>query len=225
MPPSEISFATNTTIYIPPRQKSFSLDVYHTHRFGAPVRAGLIARVHGITFDTFRDEFFKPLEEIIDVRPDPKGTGDWVYQARHSLIAEIVYQEVIRSVSDRFDHIMRVVGKLNPAYSYDREIMFELVRASALAVTFTDKKFGRAIYEKVIASIGSDVGILHQWAIYEMRLANCAFDLNVAESKLSEARELAPRNTRVQHSIAELALKRSMLAEDEVERGVLAKPS
>jgi hypothetical protein len=66
------------------------LDVCALHRFGAPVRAGLIARVHGITFEAFRDEFFKPLEKVIDVTLDSKSR-DWLYEARHSYIAEIVY--------------------------------------------------------------------------------------------------------------------------------------
>lgn len=193
------------------------LDVCALHRFGAPVRAGLIARVHGITFEAFRDEFFKPLEKIIDVTLDAKSR-DWVYSARHSYIAEIVYEEVINTVEQRFDHIMRIVGKLNPSYSYDREILFEIVRAQNLTTAFTEKSRGRAVYEKVTESLGRDVGILHQWSLYEMRMASTMDDLDRAEGYLSEASAMAPRNTRLQHSNAELALKRANLSVDEVER-------
>src|ERR1700674_2364639 len=47
------------------------LDICSLHRFGSPVRAGLISRVHGIDFDDFRDRFFRPLEQVVDFAKDP----------------------------------------------------------------------------------------------------------------------------------------------------------
>jgi hypothetical protein len=90
------------------------------------VRAGLIARVHGIGFDEFKTKFFNPLEQVVELKWDGKS-GDWVYLARHSYIAEILYAEVLASVDEKFDNIMRIVSKLNPGYSYDREVLGEIL--------------------------------------------------------------------------------------------------
>src|ERR1700760_1763073 len=43
-------------------------------------------------------------------------------------------------------------------------------------------------------------------------------DLDLAERYLGLASEMAPRNTRIKHSMAELALKRATLATDEIEQ-------
>jgi len=193
------------------------LDICALHRFGPPVRAGLIARVHGINFEEFHKRFFAPLEQVIDLQRDPR-TGDWAYRARHSLIAEIVYSEVLTDVSERFDNFMRIVTKLNPGYSYDREVLHQLVRASNLAEIFTDRTKGEAIYDAALSSLGRDPGILHQRGIYEMRLGNDRGALDRAEKFLSEALELLPNNRPIKHSLSELALKRSFIAIDKLER-------
>jgi hypothetical protein len=193
------------------------LDICALHRFGPPVRAGLIARVHGIGFDEFKTRFFNPLEQVVELKWDAK-TGDWVYLARHSYIAEILYAEVLSSVDEKFDNIMRIVSKLNPGYSYDREVLGEIIRASTLATEFRDQRRGNAIYEAVLSSIGREPHILHQRGIYEMRLGQDAVALDRAERFLSEALELAPNNRAIRHSLAELALARSKIAADELER-------
>ncbi len=193
------------------------LDICALHRFGPPVRAGLIARVHGIDFEEFHNRFFAPLEQIIDLQRDAR-TGDWVYRARHSLIAEMVYSTVLTDVNERFDNFIRIVTKLNAGYSYDREVLRQLVRAGNLVELFTDRTKGEAIYEAALASLGRDPGILHQQGIYEMRLGNDRLTLNRAERILSEALQISPNNRQVKHSLAELALKRSFVATDELEK-------
>jgi hypothetical protein len=44
----------------PPEAKLLYLDICFLHRFGPPVRAGLISRIHGIDFDDFYTRFFGP---------------------------------------------------------------------------------------------------------------------------------------------------------------------
>jgi hypothetical protein len=197
----------------PPEARILYLDVCSLHRLGPPVRAGLIGRVHGIRFEEFQDKFLLPLEQVIDVQRDT-SIGDWVYKARHSYIAQIVYEEVLRSVDDKFDNIMRIIGKLNPTYSYDRDVIADMVRASTLARDFKDRKFGDAIFEAAIRSFGREPFLLHQRGIYEMRLAANTEALDVAERYLRQALDLAPANAAFQHSLAELALRHADQARD-----------
>jgi tetratricopeptide (TPR) repeat protein len=201
----------------PPEARMLYLDVCSLHRLGPPVRAGLIGRVHGIRFEDFQEQFLLPLEQVIDVQRDA-SIGDWVYKARHSYIAQIVYEEVLKSVEEKFENIMRIIGRLNPTYSYDREVISELVRASTLARDFKNRRHGDAIFEAAIASFGHEPFLLHQRGIYEMRLAETADALDVAERTLRRALELAPTNTAFQHSLAELALRRADRASDAQER-------
>ena len=125
---------------------------------------------------------------------------------------------MLKSVEDKFDNIMRIIGRLNPTYSYDREVIGELVRASTLARDFKDRKHGDAIFEAAIASFGREPFLLHQRGIYEMRLASTGDGLDVAERYLRQARDLVPANSAYQHALAELALRRADQARDPQER-------
>jgi tetratricopeptide (TPR) repeat protein len=202
---------------VPSEAQILYLDICALHRLGPPVRAGLIARVHGIDFEEFRKRFFDPLDHVVELKWDPM-IQDWVYRARHSYIAEIVYTEILGSVDEKFDNIMRIVSKLSPAYSYDQSVLGELIRAATLATVFRDRTKGDAVYEAVLASIGRTSHILHQRGLYEMRLAGDASSLDRAERYLNEALELAPNNRAIQHSLAELSLARSEKVRDEFER-------
>ena len=61
------------------------LSVCVLNRFGVPVRTGVISRVHGIPFESFRKRLFAPLEHVVITVRLP--WGDYGYQARHSEIA------------------------------------------------------------------------------------------------------------------------------------------
>lgn len=193
------------------------LDICSLNRFGPPVRAGLIARVHGIDFDEFSERFFKPLEQVISLTRD-STTQDWVYKARHPVIAQLVYETALPSVRDKFDNIMRIIGKLNPGYSYDREVLSELIRAGKLVDIFKDRTMGNSIYDAALTTIGQDSFIYHQRGIYEMRLAGDNSSLDRAEQLFAVALELAPGNPTIKHSLSELSLRRSALGKDDVER-------
>ena len=201
----------------PPEAKLLYLDICSLHRFGPPVRAGLISRVHGIDFDDFNNRFFKPLEQVIDFVKDSK-TQDWTYRARHPVIAEIVYRIALPSVNEKYDNLIRIIGKLNPSYSYDQEVLFQLIRASTISELFRDREMGEAIYKLALSAFGELPLILHQHGIYEMRRAGDSGGLDRAERLLERSLELAPGNLSIRHSLAELALKRATLADNEVDR-------
>ncbi|NEH99225.1 SIR2 family protein [Rhizobium johnstonii] len=201
----------------PPEARILYLDICSLHRFGPPVRAGLISRVHGIDFEDFNQRFFLPLEQVIDLSIDRK-TRDWTYKARHSVIADIVYSTGLPTVQEKYDNLIRIITRLNPSYSYDREVLFDLIRAQKLADLFKDRHLGSEIYELALKAIGDDWGIYHQRGIYEMRLANNASQFDRAEQYLEKALALQTGSVSVKHSLAELALKRANSATTDTER-------
>ena len=201
----------------PAEARLLYLDICALNRFGTPVRAGLIARVHGIGFDEFRDRFFKPLEQIVELRENHR-IGDYTYEARHPLIADLVYTSSLITTDERFDNVMRIVGKLNPTYSYDQQVLFHLIRASTLDELFPDRRKGAAIYEIAAETFGRSAVLLHQWGLYEMHRAGEGSGLDRAQSLIEEALEHQPKNRAIQHSMAELALRRSRIAKSLTDR-------
>lgn len=202
---------------VQPDAKLIYLDICSLHRFGPPVRAGLISRIHNITFDDFEDRFFKPLEQIVRLRSDRKS-GDYVYEARHPQIADALYDAVLTDQDARFENISRIISKLNPSFSYDIEVLGRIIRAENIDRTISDQNKARQIYEIAAESMGNLNVILHQRGIYEMRAANNMGGLRKAGEYLEKASLKEPRNKSLKHSLAELDLKRSRMADDRLEK-------
>ncbi|PKM15758.1 MAG: hypothetical protein CVV12_06340 [Gammaproteobacteria bacterium HGW-Gammaproteobacteria-2] len=192
-------------------------DICALHRFGSPVRAGLISRVHGISFESFQERFFRPLEQVVSLEMDERS-GDWIYRARHPYIAEILYEQVFQTTAERFDNHAKFITRLNPAYSYDRRIIGDLLRGNKLADSFPDTTRGIAIFDLAVDALGDEPHIYHQKGIYLKRLAGDVVALRAAEEALLTAQELAPTDRTIKHSLAELALARSKLSTDPLER-------
>jgi tetratricopeptide (TPR) repeat protein len=201
----------------PPEAQLLYADICALHRFGAPVRAGLISRVHGINFEQFNAQFFKPLEQVVSLDKDERS-GDWIYRSRHPYIAEILYEKVFSTVAERFDNVAKFVTRLNPSYSYDRRIIGDLLRGNRLAELFTDTVKGIAIFDMALSSLGDEPHIYHQKGIYLKRLAGDLGALKLAEEALLKAQSLAPNDRTIRHSLSELALARAKLSQDSIER-------
>lgn len=202
---------------IQPREaRLLYLDICALHRLGPPVRAGLISRVHGISFEDFANQFFEPLENVVSLSKDKKS-GDYAYQARHSYIADIVFETVVKDRQSRFDLLARIIGKLNPDYSYDNDVLFHMIRAKTIAEWFPDPSLGRALYDIAEESVGRTAGLAHQRGLYEMRVSGDRGGLDRAASYFAEAAELDPTSRAFKHSLSELALKRSELARSPLE--------
>jgi tetratricopeptide (TPR) repeat protein len=196
-----------------PEARILYLDICSLHRFGPPVRAGLISRLHDISFDEFEERLFKPLEQIVHLRRDPKS-GDYVYEARHSHIANVVYEAALKTQEERFDNLVRIVTKLNPTFSYDLEVLARLVKADNILTAIPDPFRGRQLYDAALSAAGRRVVILHQRGIYEMHVASNFAELERAAKFISEALEIEPHNPSIKHSLAELDLKRSRMSVD-----------
>ncbi|HEY9261689.1 SIR2 family protein, partial [Chitinophaga sp.] len=94
------------------KAKSLYLTVSILHRLNAPARAGLIARVHGISTEMFKKELYSPLEYIVFDRYDHR-IQDYVYQTRHPYIAELLVETILVSQQDRFDEYIRIIRFLD----------------------------------------------------------------------------------------------------------------
>lgn len=201
---------------IRPREaKALYLTVCVLNRLDIPVRAGIIARIHGIPFVEFRERFLGPLEHVVGVQEN-LATRDFFYVARHPEIAGIVFDRILTSPSERYNEYVSLVGALNLAYSTDVRAFRSLVRARALMELFPDHDAVRGIFEAAGRLVGEDGYLLQQLGIYEMLRPNGSY--NEAQRLLGEARKRNPRDTSIVHSMAELARIQSEHAETEVSR-------
>ena len=181
-------------------------DIYLTicilNRLDVPVRAGIVSRLHNVSFEEFRTRFFAPLELVVQAAFDRKSR-DNIYTARHSHIAQIVFEEVLTDQEEKFLRFRECLSSLNIDFSTDRRAFRAMVRAKPLMETFSDSRFIELIYTTACESIGDDVHLFHQMAIYEMQRDNG--DLMQASVLLRKASEIHVDRA-ILHSMAELEL-------------------
>ena len=158
------------------------LDICTLHRLGVGIRAGLISRISGITFENFRREFFRPLEHVVHTYFDA-ATRDNMYRSRHPVIAEIVFKQAVPNPVDRAQQIVRIIGQLDVDYGCDRTAFNEVVRGRVLADLFADKKLAYQIFNAAEES-GAPLSVIeHQRAVFEMhhRQANLRAAMNAID--------------------------------------------
>jgi len=140
----------------------------------------LISRLHNLSFEQCRERFFKPLEAIVVLRVD-KRSGDYVYEARHSYIADTVYERVVKSQEERFDNIVRIINKLNPSYSYDLEVIGKILRAETLEANLSDHAKIRQVYDSAQFALGERAILYHQRKRVRVSMPCSAFATRLAE--------------------------------------------
>lgn len=199
---------------VPEEAKRLYLTVCTLNRLKVPVRAGLVSRIHGIPFEEFQKRLFRPLERVVNVSQLP--WGDYAYRARHSEIATVVFNEALQDPTDRFNEYVRVVRALNPMYSIDSSALKDMVRAKAVHDLFPNYEDGRAVFDVVAEVLPDNPHVLQQRANYERIRPDG--NLRMAESLLQEARELAPSDPTITHTLAEVLRKKAETAERPLER-------
>ena len=195
--------------------QSLYLTVCIMHRLGIPTRAGLISRVHSIPFRTFKEKLFAPLEFIVFARED-RIIGDYMYQTRHSHIAELVLEKVLTDSQDRFDEYVRVIGALDISFNTDRDAFKGLLKAKQLIELFNDPQMIRDIYNIAHKRDDENPFLLQQEAIFEM--SSPGGSLDKASSLLQKAHKKAPRIKSIAHSLSELALKKADRSNNLIEK-------
>lgn len=174
------------------------------NRFGIRVRAGLIARIHGISFNDFKNDFFEPLEGVIKVEKDVT-IRDFVYETRHRHVAEILFEQIFSSEDERYSEFMRILNKLNVEFKSDDEALIALTNAHNLIGLFSDVKIVRIIYSNVIGLYPSNPYLYQHLAIFEMK--SLSGSLAKAKEALERALQLSPHSDSIKHTLANLERK------------------
>jgi hypothetical protein len=152
---------------VPLEAQALYLDVCTLHRFRVGIRAGLLSRVSGITFNYFSDRLLGPLEHVVKVYFDP-SSRDYAYRTRHPVIADMVFRSVLFEQEKRASQIIRIVRSMNVNYESDALAFEQLVRGRDLAELFDDRVMADRIFEAALAGSASVSHVEHQRAIFEL---------------------------------------------------------
>lgn len=151
----------------PTEARIMYLDVCTLDRFGVGLRAGLVARLTGVTFEAFSTRLLKPLEQVVHVKFDHR-LGDWLYRSRHEHIAELVFDRALKSNAERAEQIVRILRYLNGAFENDRYALQRLVRGRLLAEQFTDRAYVQRIFDAALEAGLHPSVVDHQRAVFEL---------------------------------------------------------
>jgi len=200
----------------PNRLKTIYLAICFLNQFGVPVRAGLISRRFGISFESFQQELFKPLEEVV-IAHQRRGTDDFSYSARHPHVAEIVVRNELGSVDDLYNEYIATLQELNVGYASDKLALQRLMQGKRLTSHFADAQVAYRVFQAAQEALGTDDPyLLQQMALFEMNRESG--NLGKASQLLQQAADLAPRSRILKHSQAELFLKQAGVARNDLER-------
>lgn len=198
------------------KAKTLYLTVCLLHSLGSYTRAGLLARVHGINFNEFKDQFFKPLEFLVFDRRD-YYINDYVYESRHPLIAEFVVESVLSTEQIRFDEYISLLSNLDIDYDSDRNVFLFLTNAKKLLKFFRNPEKIREIYKTAKERSYEDAKLFQQEAIFEMESNGGSIDK--AESLLFKADELTDhKDNLIRHSLSELLFTKATSAKSLIEK-------
>lgn len=195
--------------------KSLYLTVSVFHRLGTKVRAGLISRIHNISFVDFEKKLFKPLEFIVFNERD-YYINDFVYSTRHPFIAQMIFEQVLSTEQERYDEYIRLLQNIDIDYNSDWNAFLDIIKARNLRETFNDPIKVRNIYALAEELNPDDPKLLQQRGIFQM--TSSSGNLFSAEKLLKKAYELAPKDMMISHSLAEISLKKAERTEIEIER-------
>ncbi len=200
----------------PNMAKTLYLSICFLNQFNVPVRAGLVSRRFGITFEQFKDRFFAPLEEVV-ITINRKGVEDYCYAARHSHVAEIVVRNELASADDLYNEYIASLQELNVGFTSDKQAFQKLLQGKRLAEQFADSSLVQRIFEVAQEAWGSDDAYLfQQMALFEMH--RTSGNLGKATGFLEQALKLAPHSRIIKHSLAELHLRKADSARNDLEK-------
>lgn len=205
---------------IPDAARFLYLDICTLNRLGVSVRAGLIARISGITFEHFAKDFFSPLEHLVTTTKHPY-LNDHLYAARHPHVAELVFAQALANPEDRFDQIVRLLKGINVDYTSDNEAFHSLIKGRAIGDIFASAELGRKLFEIARQVAKGSPFVFQQEAIFEMN--HNAGSLTRAQKAIDQALQLAPWDRSIQHTAANLKRRHAMKARTPLERETLRK--
>lgn len=195
--------------------RSLYLTVSVFHRLMTKTRAGLISRIHNISFNQFKEKLFKPLEFIVFNERD-YFINDYVYFTRHPFIAQIIFEIVLKNEQDRYDEYVRILNNLNIDYNSDWFAFLDIINARKLNEVFNDPIRVKNLFDIAEELSPNDSKILQQRGIYEM--ISKSGNIYSAQKFLKQANLISPDDLTISHSLAEVSLKKAEASKVEIER-------
>ncbi len=189
---------------VPFQAQSIYLTICVLNRLGVPVRAGVISRIHEVSFEDFKRDFFSPLEMVVQTHRN-EILNDFVYTARHPEIAQIVFERILNTEESRFDLYARCLRGLNIDYSVDRQAVRMMIRGRSVLELFPNHEIASQILDLAISTLGSDAYVFHQSALYELHRTNG--NLRRVKDLLDKAEECDSTDMSLKHSRAEYHLR------------------
>ena len=164
------------------------------------MRAGVLRRLTGVSFEDFQVKILTPAERIII---EDREDGEVVYRARHPIVAQIVADYKIPAAVERLSIYRRILEALDLGIADDRLAYLRLSRSRELVDSLMSYSLKAAFYKACRDANPSDAIAAQHWAIAAMD--DRRFD--IAQQQLKTARELDPRDRSIQHSWGMLALR------------------
>lgn len=199
------------------RARRIYLIVCTLNRMNVPVRAGLVHRLTGVSFNEFKEHFFGPLESIV-LTEEYKPALDMAYRARHPWVAQIVFQRALPKPIDRFELYISILREIDVGYTPDRTAFREAIRAHNLLELFSDPLMVEEIFRVAEQASQHDGYLYQQHAIYEMKRPNGS--LERAHELISRSQDLLPRDRSITHTMSELELARANTSRTDIERNL-----
>ena len=213
--PFEVIIENEFRAITPVAAQQLYLTVCVLNRLRVPVRAGLISRVHGIPFESFKENLLAPLSHVIFAKKDPL-VKDYLYTTRHAEIADMVFRRILTDPERRFKEYMSILQEMNLAYRTD-EIAFQgMMKGRSVVDLFPDYQMAMQVYDRAEKLAQSNGELFHQRAIFEMRRANPSTE--TAYKYLEKAWELGRKSPTITHTYAELSYVQAENTESRVRK-------
>lgn len=184
--------------------KNAYLIICSLHRLGVKIRAGLLKRLTGVSFERFQEELLQPCERVIVFEED-ESTNQHYFRSRHSYIAEIVCRYQLNDPSLVSEIYLKILNSMDIGFSSDLYSFRELVRADSIIDTMPNIEHRRLFYNTALSLSENDAFVYQQFGIMELRHNN----ISEAESYLEKACGLDPNNQAYKHSYARLLFDKS----------------
>lgn len=192
------------------------LTVCVLNRLDASVRAGIVNRIHGVSFEDFKERFFEPLESVVFAQEN-KAARTMTYVARHPQIAEFVFQRLLPNADERFQYYIKIINCLDTGYEADRRVYRRFINTRELRKIFADPNMINRIFEESYGLGKEDPYYYQQRAIFEYKKSVPDFD-KAYEYLVVAKRKCSFNDRSIQHTIAELEVARANSATTEIER-------
>ena len=153
---------------VPSEAQQLYLDVCTFDRLRVPLRAGLLSRISGFSLVYFKNNFFRPLEHVVNVKFHGPSR-DYAYYSRHPVIAELVFREVLSDPEARANQMIRIIEFMNVDFQSDAIAFEHMIRGRELAELFSDRSLADRIFEVARNAATNMSHVEHQRAVFELR--------------------------------------------------------